>query len=65
MKSWLNFKPGQKGTKQLVEKYGKSLLHVRYQYDGDRGIRLKTVELIMEESRGDPPSDTGMRMSSK
>jgi hypothetical protein len=26
MKSRLNLKPGQKGTKKLVEKYGESLL---------------------------------------
>jgi hypothetical protein len=30
VKSRLNLKPGQKGTKKLAEKYGKSLLYVRY-----------------------------------
>lgn len=49
MKSRLNLKPGQKGTKALVEKYGKSLLYVRYRYDEIRGVRLKTVEIIVEE----------------
>ena len=49
MKSRLNLKPGQKGTKHLVEKYGKSLLYVRYRYDEDRGIRLKTVAIVVEE----------------
>ena len=49
MKSRLNLKPGQKGTKQLVEKYGKSLLYVRYRYDESRGVRLKTVEIVVEE----------------
>jgi hypothetical protein len=49
MKSRLNLKPGQKGTKALVEKYGKSLLYVRYRYDEIRGVRLKTVELVIEE----------------
>ena len=49
MKSRLNLKPGQKGTKHLVEKYGKSLLYVRYRYDESRGVRLKTVEIVVEE----------------
>jgi hypothetical protein len=42
-------KPGQKGTKRLVEQYGKSLLCVRYRYDQKRGVRLKTVEIVVEE----------------
>jgi hypothetical protein len=54
MKSRLNLKPGQKGTKGLVERYGKSLLYVRYRYDEDRGVRLKTVELIVEEKPWQP-----------
>lgn len=49
MKSRLNLKPGQRGTKKLVEKYGKSLLYVRYRYDESRGMRLKTVEIVVEE----------------
>ncbi|MBJ6752323.1 hypothetical protein [Geomonas anaerohicana] len=44
MKSRLNLKPGQRGTKHLVEKYGAALLYVRYRYDEERGVRLKTVE---------------------
>lgn len=54
MKSRLNLKPGQKGTKHLVEKYGKSLLYVRYRYDENRGVRLKTVEIVVEEKPWDP-----------
>ncbi|WP_306535912.1 hypothetical protein [Geobacter sp.] len=49
MKTHCHLKPGQKGTRRLVEQYGKSLLCVRYRYDQDRGIRLKTVEIIVEE----------------
>lgn len=49
MKTRLNLKPGQKGTKHLVEKYGKALLYVRYRYDEDRGVRLKTLEIVVEE----------------
>lgn len=54
MKSRLNLKPGQKGTKHLVEKYGKALLYVRYRYDEDRGVRLKTVEIVVEEKAWNP-----------
>lgn len=56
MKSRLNLKPGQKGTKNLVEKYGKALLYVRYRNDEDRGVRLKTVELVVEEIPWQPRS---------
>lgn len=54
MKSRLNLKPGQRGTKHLVEKYGKALLYVRYRYDEDRGVRLKTVEIVVEEKAWNP-----------
>lgn len=49
MKSYNHLKPGQKGTRRLVEQYGESLLCVRYRYDVKRGVRLKTVEIIVEE----------------
>jgi len=49
MKSYNHLKPGQKGTKRLVEQYGDALLCVRYRYDEKRGIRLKTVEIVVEE----------------
>jgi hypothetical protein len=48
-KSYAHLKPGQKGTRRLVEKYGDSLLCVRYRYDEKRGVKLKTVEIIVEE----------------
>ncbi len=40
-------KPGQKGTKDLLARYGASLW-VRYRYDDDTRERLKTVELVVE-----------------
>ena len=40
-------KPGQKGTKDLLARYGASLLLVRYRYDDDTRERLKTVELVV------------------
>ena len=49
MKTRLSLKPGQKGTKKLVDEYGENLICVRYRYDEKRKIRLKTVELIVEE----------------
>jgi hypothetical protein len=49
MKARLKLKPGQKGTKALVEKYGDSLVCVRYRYDEKSRTRLKTVELIVEK----------------
>ena len=49
MKARLNLKPGQKGTKKLVEKYGSALVYVRYRYDEVLGIRQTTVELVETE----------------
>jgi len=55
MKSYSHLKPGQKGTKKLVKQYGEALLCVRYRYDEIRRVRLKTIELIVEESPWQPP----------
>ena len=49
MKTQTHLKPGQKGTKRLVEEYGQSLVCVRYRYDVVRHVRLKTIEIIVEE----------------
>jgi hypothetical protein len=49
MKAYAHLKPGQKGTVRLQEKYGSALLCVRYRYDEIRGVKLKTVELIVDE----------------
>jgi hypothetical protein len=51
----LKLKPGQKGTKSLVEKYGEQLVCVRYRYDDASRTRIKTVELILERKQL-PPS---------
>ena len=37
-----------------MEKNGDALLCVRYRYDELRGVRLKTVEVIVEEKPGTP-----------
>ena len=46
----LCLKPGQRGTKKLAKEYGDRLLCVRYRYDEERSVRLKTVELVVEET---------------
>lgn len=44
-------KPGQNGTKRLMEKYGDWFVCVRYRYDQQSGKRYTTVELVEEEAR--------------
>jgi hypothetical protein len=55
VKTRLILKPGQRGTKNLVEKYGEALLCVRFRYDAELRQRLKTVELIVERTDWNPP----------
>jgi len=49
MQTRLTLRPGQKGTKKLVKRYGDKLVCVRYRYDAEKKKRYKTVELIEEE----------------
>ena len=55
MKTRVNLKPGQKGTKRLVEQYGDALICVRYRYDAETQKQYKTVEIIVSESEWTPP----------
>jgi hypothetical protein len=48
METRLTLRPGQNGTKKLVERYGERLIRVRYLYDPQTQRRLKTVELVVE-----------------
>lgn len=48
-------RPGQPGTKELVEQYGERLVCVRYRYDAAAGRRYKTAEIIIESSAWAPP----------
>jgi hypothetical protein len=48
MKAYAHLKPGQKGTMRLQEKYGDKLLCVRYRFDEIRGVKVKTVEIIVD-----------------
>src|SRR5690242_9276955 len=56
MRARLKLLPGQKGTKELVRKYGDTLLCVRYRYDEATSTRIKTVELIVEKKPWTPPA---------
>jgi hypothetical protein len=42
-------RPGQNGTKKLVQRFGDRLIFVRYRYDEQRRRRYTTVELIVDE----------------
>jgi|SRR6056297_3316940 len=53
-KLYRKIKAGDKGTKKLVNKYGEKLLSVRYVYDFDRKIKMKTVELIEKIEKWNP-----------
>lgn len=54
MRIRLTLKPGQRGTKRLVARYGERLVCVRYRYDEERKRRYKTVELIVDEVEWEP-----------
>lgn len=57
MKTRLILKPGQRGTKRLTDKYGDKLVCVRFRYDATTRQRLKTVELIVEQTDWEPPPE--------
>jgi hypothetical protein len=55
MKTKLTLRPGDRGTKKLAEFYGDRLVAVRYRYDPETGVRIKTAEIIVDE-REYPPA---------
>lgn len=56
----LHLKPGQKGTKRLLEQYGDRLICVRDRHDAQQRRRFKTVELVVDEREWVPrPRVTG------
>ncbi|MFQ6112627.1 MAG: hypothetical protein ACE5NG_00915 [bacterium] len=57
MKTKRVVKPGQPGTKKLVERYGDHLICVRYRYDAENQRVLKTIELIIENKPWQPNSE--------
>lgn len=54
LKTKLTLRPGQRGTKQLRAQYGDRLVCGRYRYDAQQHRRVKTVELIIEETEWNP-----------
>lgn len=58
MRTRVILKPGQRGTKRLVEQYGDELLCVRYRYDETQQKRYKTIELVVEQCDWKPSIDT-------
>jgi hypothetical protein len=56
MKTRRTLLPGQPGTKKFVVQYGDELVCVRYRYDAARKLKLKTVEIIVEQSPWQPNS---------
>lgn len=54
MRMRLTLNPGQRGTKRLLTQYGDRLVCVRYRYDVQRKKRIKTAELIIEETDWQP-----------
>lgn len=49
LKTRLVLRPGQRGTKRLVNEFGDRLVAVRYRYDDNKHIRIKTIELVVAE----------------
>ena len=75
METRVTLRPGEKGTKALVQEHGQRLVCVRYRYAAAR-VRYKTAELIVEQvpwnpgerpvapdrRPGQPPSLVGVRV---
>ena len=59
LRTLLTRRPGKPGTKKLVQTYGESLLYVRYRYDAERRLRVKTVEIVVEEVEWQPREPKG------
>ena len=55
MEARATMRPGQKGTRKLVARFGDRLLFVRYRYDRNLKKRFTTVELIVAEADWTPP----------
>ena len=51
MKTHTHLKPGQKGTRRLLEQYGDKLLCVRYRYDELRQVKMKLLRSLWMKDR--------------
>lgn len=54
MKTRVKLKPGQKKTKKLTAQYGDTLVCVSYHCDVKNRNKIKTVEIIVDESDWTP-----------
>lgn len=54
METRSTLRPGDRGTRKLLERYGKRLVCVRYRYDAVARRRYTTVELIVAEAAWEP-----------
>ena len=54
METRATLRPGDRGTRKLVERFGKRLVCVRYRYDAAAARRYTTVELIVAEAAWEP-----------
>jgi len=57
-------KPGQKGTRKLVEQYGDQLVCVRYRYDFKTKKKYKTIELIIGSEEWEPENNWTLEQDS-
>lgn len=55
-------KPGNPGTRRLLQRYGANLLCVRYRVDRSTGKRFTTVELLIDERAGPPAAMVWLRV---
>ncbi|MBD3224729.1 MAG: hypothetical protein GF313_08365 [Caldithrix sp.] len=42
-------RPGSSGIKKIEQRFGNKLVCVRYRYDEERQMTIKTVELVVDE----------------
>jgi hypothetical protein len=56
VKTRVKLKPGQRGTKKLLDQYGDALVCVRYRYYREKRKQFKTIEIIVSESDWIPPA---------
>jgi len=61
VKTKLHLKPGENGTKRLLEKYGDRLICVRYRYDEEKKRRYKTIELVIEDKEWHPKNGSPLQ----
>ena len=45
---------GQPGTKRMMEIYGDKLVCIRYRYDGEKKVKYKTVEIVIDSGFWEP-----------